>query len=91
VAQQPRALPVAEKLFDPGWNSGEGWAAGWQPSGGELVGPHGGAEAARRSALLREAGIPGLKYLDQGSRGAGQGSRNYVVFDDRLIDILHKY
>lgn len=26
-----------------------------------------------------------------GSRGAGEGSRNYVVFDDKLIDILKKY
>lgn len=40
---------------------------------------------------LRELGIPGIKYLDQGSRSAGDGSRNYVVFDDKLIDILRKY
>lgn len=40
---------------------------------------------------LREAGIPGIRYLDAGSRGAGDGSRNYVVFDDRLITILKKY
>lgn len=44
-----------------------------------------------RSAAFREAGIPGIKYLDQVSRGAGEGSRNYVVFDDKLIDILRKY
>ena len=37
------------------------------------------------------AGIPGIKYLDQGSRAAGQGSSNYVVFNDKLIDILRKY
>jgi len=43
------------------------------------------------SQKLREAGIPGIKYLDQGSRGAGEGSRNYVVFDDNMIDILKKY
>ena len=46
-------------------------------------------ELARREFLAR--GIPGIKYLDQGSRGAGEGSRNYVVFDDKLIDILRKY
>lgn len=40
---------------------------------------------------LRSAGIPGIKYLDQGSRAAGEGSRNYVVFDDKTIDILKKY
>lgn len=29
---------------------------------------------------LRQAGIPGIRYLDGGSRGAGQGTSNYVVF-----------
>lgn len=43
------------------------------------------------SERLRDAGIPGIKYLDQGSRAAGDGTRNYVVFDDRIIDILKKY
>ncbi len=40
---------------------------------------------------MREDGVPGIKYLDQGSRSAGEGSRNYVVFDDKLIDIVKKY
>jgi hypothetical protein len=40
---------------------------------------------------MRAAGIPGIRYLDAGSRGAGDGSRNYVVFDDELISILKKY
>jgi hypothetical protein len=43
------------------------------------------------AARMREAGIPGIKYLDQGSRTAGDGSRNYVVFDDKLISIIKKY
>lgn len=43
------------------------------------------------SAKLNQAGIPGVKYLDQGSRGAGEGSRNYVVFDDKIVDIIKKY
>jgi hypothetical protein len=43
------------------------------------------------SSMLTEAGIPGIKYLDQGSRTAGDGSRNYVVFDDKLISILKRY
>lgn len=50
-----------------------------------------GAEgkAAERMASqdLLAAGIPGIKYLDQGSRGAGEGSYNYVLFDDRLVTI----
>lgn len=40
---------------------------------------------------LREAGIPGIKYLDQGSRQAGEGSRNYVLFRDDIIDVVKKY
>ena len=46
---------------------------------------------AELSGKLKEAGIPGIKYLDQGSRGAGDGTRNYVVFDDSLVEILRKY
>jgi hypothetical protein len=40
---------------------------------------------------LREAGIPGIRYLDQGSRGAGEGTSNYAIFDPRIIEILRKY
>ena len=40
---------------------------------------------------LREAGVQGIKYFDQQSRAAGEGSRNYVVFRDDIIDILKKY
>jgi hypothetical protein len=35
---------------------------------------------AGASQKLREAGIPGIRYLDQGSRGTGKGTRNFVVF-----------
>lgn len=49
------------------------------------------ASDVEKSLRLKEAGIPGIKYLDAGSRGAGDGSRNYVVFDDKLIDIVKKY
>jgi hypothetical protein len=46
------------------------------------------SEAA--SGRLKATGIHGIKYLDQGSRGAGEGTRNYVVFDDKHIEITHK-
>jgi hypothetical protein len=49
------------------------------------------SRAAMASDQLRDAGIPGIKYLDQGSRTVGKGSHNYVVFDDKLIDIARKY
>ena len=34
------------------------------------------------SKHLEELGIPGIKYFDQGSRAAGEGTRNMVLFDD---------
>jgi hypothetical protein len=43
------------------------------------------------TAALKDAGIPGIKYLDQGSRAGGEGTRNYVVFDADKIEILKKY
>jgi hypothetical protein len=44
------------------------------------------------SASLREAGIPGIRYLDQASRNrAPGGTSNYVVFDPSTIDIVKKY
>ena len=39
---------------------------------------------------LREAGIPGIRYLDGGSRSAGEGTSNFVLFDDRLPRILER-
>lgn len=43
------------------------------------------------SQALRESGIPGIRFLDQGSRGTGAGTRNLVVFDDQIIRVLRKY
>lgn len=45
----------------------------------------GSAEAA--SKALRDAGIPGIKYLDGSSRRKGDGTHNYVLFDDSLVEI----
>lgn len=42
------------------------------------------------SAKLLEQGIPGIKYLDQGSRTAGEGSRNFVMFNPEDIRILER-
>lgn len=40
---------------------------------------------------LQQQGIKGVTYLDQGSRSAGEGTSNYVVFNPQLIEILRKY
>lgn len=41
---------------------------------------------------LSEAGIPGVKYLDQFSREAGQGTRNFVTFpgEEKNMTILER-
>ena len=49
----------------------------------------GGKEQA--AAALRELGLDGIQYLDAGSRGAGQGTRNYVINNADLIEILRQY
>jgi hypothetical protein len=50
-----------------------------------------GSDPVAAAAALRDAGIPGIKYLDAGSRAAGEGSHNHVVFDPATIEILRKY
>lgn len=41
---------------------------------------------------LRSAGIPGIRYLDQGSRSAGQGTSNFVIFpgEESILKILER-
>lgn len=51
----------------------------------------GGKGQVAATEALKKVGIPGIKYLDAGSRRAGDGTRNYVVFDERLIEIVRKY
>ena len=43
------------------------------------------------SEFLNRAGIKGIKYLDGTSRSKGEGSYNYVIFDDEAIQILNTY
>ena len=48
--------------------------------------------SAQASEFVKKAGIPGIRYLDGGSRGAGQGTRNYVVFpgEESSLRILER-
>jgi hypothetical protein len=40
--------------------------------------------------LFKQQGIPGIRYLDGGSRSSGQGSSNFVAFDPEMIRILER-
>lgn len=41
--------------------------------------------AKAASEHLQSLGIPGLRYLDGNSRGQGEGSHNYVIWDEALL------
>jgi hypothetical protein len=44
------------------------------------------------SSELSKLGIPGIRYLDEGSRSAGKGTRNFVVFpgEEKSMTILER-
>ena len=42
---------------------------------------------AETSAKLHSLGIKGIKYFDGTSRGKGEGNYNYVIFNDKDVDI----
>jgi hypothetical protein len=50
-------------------------------TGKEMVSSYRGAQPDEVTSDLFANGIPGIRYLDGGSRSAGQGSSNFVVFD----------
>lgn len=43
------------------------------------------------SGYLHSLGIRGIKYLDGSSRGTGKESHNYVIFDDKDVEITAKF
>lgn len=48
------------------------------------------ADQETASRLLSEAGVPGIRYLDGQSRNAGEGTRNYVIFDDTNVNVVER-
>jgi len=47
-------------------------------------------DAAEVSQYLNDLGVPGIRYLDGNSRAQGQGSSNYVLFDESKIQITEE-
>jgi hypothetical protein len=138
LAQQPEHIrSVLDPIKGRLQSSGNPYVPAKLDSVGDVI-QHGRAALRERGIepSLREAGIPGIKYLDQGSRPklwnsaqsareldmaeqllaeyrrmgnqnliadaeskiaklradmSSPGTNNYVVFDDKLIDILKKY
>ncbi len=56
--------------------------------GGDLIGKIGKGEEGKQ--ILEKAGIRGIKYFDQMSRGEQTGTRNFVVFDPNHLTILER-
>lgn len=56
-----------------------------------LMTHHFGDQAAA-SDFLRQQGVPGIKYLDAGSRAGEKGTRNFVVFpgEEQHLNILSR-
>jgi hypothetical protein len=44
----------------------------------------------KASQFLSENGIPGLRYLDEGSRGYGKGTSNFVLFDPSIATVTER-
>jgi hypothetical protein len=73
----------------------EGRDVGVIPKGGDLhhaMTNFGKTEPTAFAEMLRSSGIPGIRYLDEGSRNAGKGTSNFVVFpgNERLLKILER-
>ena len=89
LSQQPAAMEAFRAARAQAGMNNDYWSPGKLATGsseyGKLASVVGQDKA---SQLLRDAGIPGIKYLDGGSRAAGNGTYNYVVFDDQLPKIL---
>jgi hypothetical protein len=50
-----------------------------------------GEARAKEPEILSPFGLSGVRFLDQGSRGGAGNTRNYVVFDDSLVDMRGRY
>jgi len=68
---------------EPIWTNGQDR----EPTGAEIYNTMAIAgKAVATSQKLASIGIPGNKYLDQGSRGKEGGTYNYVLWDQKVLD-----
>lgn len=96
AGQNPEIATRIEQVTSPRWGFGQGSDVYSAIGRGIAGGVKGGAEHGlirdrMASERLRSEGIPGIKYLDQGSRAASTGTSNYVSFNPADIDVLRKF
>ncbi len=98
-AIQPLAAEVYGNQYSAdhiaAWFTGQGGG----PKAGDFVSRLGrfmqferGAENGPRAAseAMLAAGVPGLRYLDGGSRAQGEGAYNYVIWDESAVGDLQR-
>ena len=95
LSQQPG---MVQKVFDNSWQHSLYRKRSDQDvgqfTGADLVNAF-GADSHSRALFaddLRKAGIPGIRYLDGGSRGTGSGTSNFVIFpgEENALRILER-
>ena len=89
LSQQAPEVQAAIRAVSPKNRSGQSMVD-LDATGQELMRTLGLGDGG--ASLLRQQGIPGIRYLDGGSRGAGTGTSNYVVFpgNEGLLKILER-
>lgn len=73
---------------DPAQKTGEGLLKYLRSGTTDIAG--GANQYGLAEDYLKSQGIPGIRYLDGGSRGEGQGTSNFVLFSDDLARILER-
>jgi len=92
LSEQPEAVRKALRdVYNADWLGDESKQTGQDLY--KRMGKMHGDDIAAVSRDLRDIGIPGIRYLDAGSRGqGGGGTRNFVVFpgEEKKVKILER-
>jgi hypothetical protein len=83
IGQQPHFM---EAIKNTGFKSADPKITGHEFMRDWLAG--GSMSNPEATATLKTLGIPGIRYLDQGSRSGGAGTSNFVVFDPAHMNII---
>ena len=85
--KQGKAKEVTEEMLKNSFNDS---LNRYSTSGQNLYGWLVPGNAPEASQILSNAGITGIKYLDELSRTSGKGTSNFVVFKPETVDILER-
>ncbi len=95
VQKQMEGLPTISAKFNKLWDKQAALSREMDHSkelenitGAGILDRIGGGVSGQGHAAQRllDAGIPGVSYFDAGSRGAGKGTLNHVIWDQGLLD-----